>query len=122
MLSALILLVCTLLRTQVQADADPQYKAHDAIRTIPENVAPDSIYKRYQPYLKVTWGCVPFPAVDAEGFLSGGLKTSGTSDGDCRHNLGQIYVRAGWQHGKHGIMYSWFFPKEQFLNSVSRIA
>lgn len=122
MFSAFILLVFALLHLQVRADADPQYKAHDAIQSIPENVAANSIYKRYQPYLKVTWGCVPFPAVDAQGFLSSGLKSTGPYNGDCAHSLGQIYVRSGSHNGKQGIMYSWFFPKEQYWDSVSQIS
>lgn len=43
---------------------------HDKVEgfpeTIPSGVSGD-VYKAYQPYLKVDAGCVPFPAVDAEG-------------------------------------------------------
>ncbi|KAL2825707.1 hypothetical protein BJY01DRAFT_256175, partial [Aspergillus pseudoustus] len=43
---------------------------HDAVVGFPQTV-PDStlgeLYLAYQPYLYVESGCVPFPAVDAEG-------------------------------------------------------
>jgi len=43
---------------------------HDAVVGFPQTV-PNSVlgqnYLRFQPYLKVVNGCVPFPAVDAEG-------------------------------------------------------
>ena len=44
--------------------------AHDAVVGFPETVPDDNlgrIYLKYKPYLKVVNGCVPFPAVDAEG-------------------------------------------------------
>lgn len=43
---------------------------HDQVEGFPETVpssATGEVYKAYQPYLKVNNGCVPFPAVDAEG-------------------------------------------------------
>ena len=35
-------------------------------QTVPNNITGE-VYLAYQPYLKVVNGCVPFPAVDAEG-------------------------------------------------------
>lgn len=43
---------------------------HDQVEGLPETVPngiKGDVYKAYQPYLKVFEGCVPFPAVDAEG-------------------------------------------------------
>lgn len=43
---------------------------HDQVEGFPETVPSGTtgeVYKAYQPYLKVNSGCVPFPAVDAEG-------------------------------------------------------
>ena len=43
---------------------------HDKVQGFPETVpsgVSGNVYKAYQPYLKVDAGCVPFPAVDAEG-------------------------------------------------------
>lgn len=43
---------------------------HDKVVGLPESVPSGikgEVYKAYQPFLKVDEGCVPFPAVDAEG-------------------------------------------------------
>ena len=43
---------------------------HDAVVGFPETVPSGTLgqlYLKYKPYLKVVNGCVPFPAVDAEG-------------------------------------------------------
>ena len=35
-------------------------------------------------------------------------------DGDCDSSTGQVYARSGWlKNGNWGIMYSWYFPKNQ---------
>lgn len=44
--------------------------ASDAVVGFPETVPSGiegTLYLQYKPYLKVINGCVPFPAVDAEG-------------------------------------------------------
>jgi hypothetical protein len=74
----------------VEADA-PQVINHDEVRGFPDSTS--EFLKTYQPYLKVDSGCVPFPAVDAAGNVSGGLKPSGFASDGCSKNLGQIYVR-----------------------------
>lgn len=43
--------------------------AHDKVQAFPEAV-PDkygSLYKKYHPFLEVASGCVPYPAVQANG-------------------------------------------------------
>ncbi|KAL4932501.1 NPP1 family protein [Aspergillus undulatus] len=93
---------------------------HDAVTGFAETVPSGTIgeqYLAYQPYLKVVNGCVPFPAVDAEGNTSGGLEPSGTPSGDCDSSTGQIYARSTMADGTEGtygagIMYSWYFPKD----------
>lgn len=43
---------------------------HDAVVGFPETVPSTiegSLYLKYKPYLEVFNGCVPFPAVDADG-------------------------------------------------------
>ncbi|MQW59523.1 NPP1 family protein [Sinorhizobium meliloti] len=86
---------------------------HDKVRGFPDSTS--GFLKTFQPSLKVIRGCVPFPAVDAAGNVSGGLKPSGIASGGCSRSLGQIYVRAREYQGECGVMYSWFFPKEQNL-------
>ncbi|KAJ5499425.1 hypothetical protein LT330_000299 [Penicillium expansum] len=70
-------------------------------------------YLAYQPKLKVVNGCVPFPAVDANGNTNAGLKPSGSSNGGCSSSTGQVYVRSGTSGGKNALMYSWYFPKDE---------
>ena len=44
--------------------------AHDAVVGFPETAPSGTtgqLYLKYKPHLKVVNGCVPFPAVDAEG-------------------------------------------------------
>ncbi|KAL9088935.1 MAG: hypothetical protein Q9165_005992 [Trypethelium subeluteriae] len=81
-------------------------------QTVPNNLT-GTLYLKYKPYLYVANGCVPFPAVDAEGNVSGGLAPSGASNGDCSSSTGQVYARAGTYNGDYAIMYSWFMPKDE---------
>ncbi|MFC0214630.1 NPP1 family protein [Paenibacillus chartarius] len=69
--------------------------------------------KLFQPTLKVTNGCVPFPAVDAQGNTSGGLSPTGGSDAGCSSSTGQVYSRSTWYNGVWAIMYAWYFPKDE---------
>lgn len=68
--------------------------------------------KRFQPYLKVYHGCVPFPAVDQQGNTNAGLQTSGSPNGNCSSSRGQVYSRSAWHNGVWAIMYAWYFPKD----------
>ncbi|KAL2826322.1 putative NPP1 domain protein [Aspergillus cavernicola] len=94
--------------------------AHDAVVGFPETVPTGSIgdlYLAYQPYLEVINGCVPFPAVDADGNTSGGLEPTGSPSGGCSSSTGQIYARSTISDGTastygNAIMYSWYFPKD----------
>nr|WP_246767427.1 NPP1 family protein [Rhizobium leguminosarum] len=85
---------------------------HDKVQGFPDSSA-DSLLKTFQPFLKVFTGCVPFPAVDAAGNVSGGLKPSGAMEGHCSKNTGQVYGRAEMFKGLCANMYAWYFPKEQ---------
>ncbi|KAF4553353.1 Hypothetical protein D9617_7g030800 [Elsinoe fawcettii] len=88
---------------------------HDAVVGFPQtvpNTALGQLYLRYKPFLQVQNGCVPYPAVDAQGNTGGGLATSGSSNGDCASSPGQVYARSGTSNGRFGIMYAWYFPKD----------
>ncbi|KAJ3054239.1 hypothetical protein HK097_002355 [Rhizophlyctis rosea] len=119
-LSAIALVVLA-----ASSDAAPSIKKravinHDAVVGFPEIVpsgTTGSVYKAFKPYLEVTNGCVPFPAVDSQGNTSGGLSTSGSPNGGCSSNLGQIYVRSTSVSNRpngatHALLYSWYFPKD----------
>ncbi|KAG7375415.1 hypothetical protein PHYPSEUDO_001328 [Phytophthora pseudosyringae] len=56
--------------------------------------------------------CVPYPAVNAAGEVTGGLKGTNGNDA-CRYaTMGsQVYGRAGWYKDMWVIMYAWYFPK-----------
>ncbi|KAG1707156.1 hypothetical protein DVH05_026352 [Phytophthora capsici] len=56
--------------------------------------------------------CAPFPAVNAAGEVTGGLKGTNGNDA-CKYALkgAQVYGRAGWHKDLWAIMYSWYFPK-----------
>ncbi|KAE8998121.1 hypothetical protein PF005_g13660 [Phytophthora fragariae] len=70
---------------------------------------------KFKPSLYIINGCHPYPAVNAAGETSGGLKASGKPNGDCKGSgLGsQVYGRAAWHKDLWAIMYAWYFPKEQ---------
>lgn len=102
------------------ADATPrstvgQVIGHDRVVGFAEVEAvtlDQRLAKRFQPYLAVKTGCVPFPVVDADGNTGGGLAPTGSSSGGCSSHTGQVYTRAGWQDGAYAIMYAWYFPKD----------
>ncbi|KAG7395152.1 hypothetical protein PHYBOEH_004177 [Phytophthora boehmeriae] len=68
----------------------------------------------FKPLLRMTNGCAPYPAVNAAGETSAGLKGTGSHNGGCEGStLGsQVYGRAGWHGDLWAIMYAWYFPKD----------
>ncbi|KAF7895743.1 uncharacterized protein EAF01_009705 [Botrytis porri] len=91
--------------------------SHDSINPWPENVPGNALgntLKKFEPFLHIAHGCQPYSAVDGYGNTSGGLQDSGSPSGGCRdQSKGQTYVRGGWSGGRYGIMYAWYFPKDQ---------
>lgn len=89
---------------------------HDAVvgfdEAVPDNSEGD-LMLAYKPYLKVFNGCVPFPAVDADGNTSGGLSPTGDSNAGCSSSTGQVYARASTYEEYFAIMYSWYMPKDE---------
>ncbi|KAK1999966.1 necrosis inducing protein [Colletotrichum falcatum] len=95
--------------------------AHDAVVGFPETVPSGvvgALYLKYKPYLYVVNGCVPFPAVDAAGNTGGGLSPTGSSNGGCSSNIGQVYARGGSYNGRYGIMYSYYMPKDSPVSGM----
>ncbi|RKF21160.1 necrosis-inducing protein [Altericroceibacterium spongiae] len=93
------------------ANARAAVIAHDTVQ--PLSAAAQEYLFKFQPELKVEDGCVPFPAVDADGNSSGGLRPSGARNGDCASSVGQVYVRAHHYDSLCAVMYAWYFPKDQ---------
>ncbi|MGO6819650.1 NPP1 family protein [Rhizobium brockwellii] len=92
---------------------------HDDVKGFPDSTS--GYLKAFQPYLKVFTGCVPFPAVDAEGNIGAGLKPSGAMDGHCSRSIGQVYVRSEKFRGQCATMYAWYFPKEQNVDGAGNL-
>lgn len=85
--------------------------AHDQVQPI--GASASALEKYYQPLLYVTdKGCVPYPAVDVAGDVSGGLAASGSPNGSCTSSVGQIYSRYTTYDNMCAVMYSWFMPKD----------
>jgi hypothetical protein len=84
---------------------------HDQVQPIYTGASDLELY--YQPRLAIAdKGCDPYPAVDANGHVSGGLAPDGSSDGDCTRSVGQVYSRYTRYDNKCAIMYAWFMPKD----------
>lgn len=93
--------------------------AHDAVKPFPENAGEKDVGKlvmKYKPFLKVIDGCVPFPAVNAQGQTSGGLQDTGSMNGGCSKSTGQVYARIGAAGNRLAVMYAWYFPKDMTLD------
>jgi Necrosis inducing protein (NPP1) len=83
---------------------------HDQVRAIP--TGGEAYMYTFQPKLSVYGGCVPFPAVQSDGHWNAGLESTGSANGGCSSNGGQIYSRVAVVGGYCGVMYSWYFPKD----------
>ncbi|KAG7387759.1 hypothetical protein PHYBOEH_008142 [Phytophthora boehmeriae] len=91
---------------------------HDQVEPIaqPEHVTDvEKAAVSLKPALEIKGGCHPFPAVNAAGLTSGGLKGTGGTSGCEEAPLGsQVYGRAARYQDKWAIMYAWYFPKGWF--------
>ncbi|KXH31548.1 NPP1 domain-containing protein [Colletotrichum simmondsii] len=67
---------------------------------------------RFNPFLYVSGGCDPYPAVDATGNLGEGLRPTGGGRSGCdAGGTAQVYVRGGQSQDRTGIMFSYYMPK-----------
>ena len=55
----------------------------------------------------------------ADAGSSGGLSPTGSSNGGCSSNTGQVYARSASFNNAFAIMYSWYMPKVSLLPSRS---
>ncbi|QSZ35401.1 hypothetical protein DSL72_008271 [Monilinia vaccinii-corymbosi] len=90
---------------------------HDAVVPFLETIPNDRMgitLKKFQPFVAISSGCQPYPAVDKDGNTSGGLQDTGNISAGCRdQSKGQMYARGAWYKGRYAIMYSIFMPKDQ---------
>ncbi|GMF12903.1 unnamed protein product [Phytophthora lilii] len=102
----------------VAVNADVKMINHDQVQPFAQPEPTTDSEKtaiKYKPQLHISYGCHPYPAVQADGSVSAGLKWAGWADGDCKgSDLGsQVYSRSDWYKDKWAIMYAWYFPKGQ---------
>ncbi|KAG7398867.1 hypothetical protein PHYBOEH_010191 [Phytophthora boehmeriae] len=75
----------------------------------------------FKPTLNIHSGCHSFPAVNAEGETTGGLKPTGDTEGCRDAPLGsQVYGRGAWYQDYWAIMYSWYYPKGYWASFTTR--
>lgn len=90
--------------------------ALDQIQPFPQPEAkstPEKAAVKFKPQIIVSEGCYSFPAVNADGETTAGLKIEGISDGLCKggEKGSQVYGRATWHREKWVVMYVWHFPR-----------
>ncbi|OWZ01589.1 Necrosis inducing protein NPP1, partial [Phytophthora megakarya] len=90
---------------------------HDKVQPFPQPEPITDAEKaavKFKPALAVKSGCHPYPAVNAAGETSAGLKGTGAPDGKCGGSPfgSQVYSRSTWYQDKWAIMYAWYFPKD----------
>ncbi|ETO81260.1 hypothetical protein F444_04395 [Phytophthora nicotianae P1976] len=98
---------------------------HDKIEPIPQP-EPVTISQKaaikFKPQLYTSEiACVSFPAVNAAGEVTGGLKGTNGNDA-CKYapKGSQVYGRAGWYKDLWAIMYTWYFPKGFWMDFPTR--
>ncbi|KAJ8552193.1 hypothetical protein ON010_g10354 [Phytophthora cinnamomi] len=74
---------------------------HDQVKPFaqlaPTNASEKAAIK-FKPQLHISYGCHPYPAVQADGSVSDGLKWGGKADGKCKGSGwgSQVYSRSAW--------------------------
>uniref|UniRef100_K3X206 Uncharacterized protein n=1 Tax=Globisporangium ultimum (strain ATCC 200006 / CBS 805.95 / DAOM BR144) TaxID=431595 RepID=K3X206_GLOUD len=97
--------------------------SHDQVVPFAEPT-PSSAYEKlavkFKPQIHISNGCHPYPAVDAAGNTSGGLKPSGSQSAGCKGSGWgtQVYGRGAAYNGVYGLMYSWYFPKDSPITGL----
>ncbi|KAE8876466.1 hypothetical protein PF005_g28357 [Phytophthora fragariae] len=84
---------------------------HDQVVPFPQSTATstaNSAALKFKPQVFINSGCHPYPAVNAAGDTSDGLKPSGSADAGCKGSGygSQVYGRSTLYNNKWAIMYS----------------
>ncbi|OWZ01661.1 hypothetical protein PHMEG_00026908 [Phytophthora megakarya] len=98
---------------------------HDKVQPIPQPepvTVSEKVAVEFKPRLIVRENlCVSFPAINAAGEVTGGLKGTNGNDACTNAPLGsQVYGRAGWYKDVWAMMYAWYFPKGFWAGFPSR--
>ncbi|KAJ8544374.1 hypothetical protein ON010_g11894 [Phytophthora cinnamomi] len=105
--------ICLFAVVNAQSSSIPHNEVQPFVQPVPVTDSEKAAVK-FKPQLKISDGCHPYPAVQANGSVSAGLKwTFIGQSGDCGGSpLGsQIYARSSWYSDVWAIMYAWYFPK-----------
>ncbi|KAG7387438.1 tRNA (adenine(58)-N(1))-methyltransferase catalytic subunit trmt61a [Phytophthora boehmeriae] len=83
---------------------------HDKVQPIAEPTpvtVSEKTAVKFKPMLTIESGCDSFPAINAAGEVTGGLKGTGGTSG-CKVSLlgSQVYGRAAWHNDIWAIMYA----------------
>ncbi|OWZ19575.1 hypothetical protein PHMEG_0006156 [Phytophthora megakarya] len=99
---------------------------HDKIEPFPQPepvTVSEKAAIKFKPQLEIYEAvCVSFPAVNAAGQVTGGLKGTNGNDA-CKYapKGSQVYGRSGWYKDLWAMMYAWYFPKAfSWLGSPTR--
>ncbi|KAM0327611.1 hypothetical protein ACHAQA_005904 [Verticillium albo-atrum] len=115
MLPSTILSVLAFAGSAIAQWGPPGTVNHDSLNPVRDTLGSNgAIIRKFQPLLHIAHGCQPYTAVNSNNQISGGLQDSGTVAGGCRDtSKGQTYVRTMNLNGRFGIMYAWYWPKDQ---------
>ncbi|OWY95091.1 Necrosis inducing protein NPP1 [Phytophthora megakarya] len=109
-LPAVVVLYCALFYSVCSGTIN-----HDQVQPIaqPEPVTiSEKAAVKYKPQLFIEAGCASFPAVNAAGEITGGLKgTKGTDRCENAPLGSQVYGRSSWYQDRWAMVYAWYFPK-----------
>nr|AUD40039.1 Nep1-like protein Pc553546 [Phytophthora capsici] len=109
------LVLCFALLSSVRGDDTTNTIDHDQVKPFPQPepvTISEKAAVKYKPQLEIGDGCVSFPAVNAAGEITGGLKGTKDTEACTEAPLGsQVYGRSTWFQDKWAMMYSWYFPK-----------
>ncbi|GMF22851.1 unnamed protein product [Phytophthora fragariaefolia] len=118
--SVLLATIATIALSTAQAGSIDHDKIQPFAQSEPVTISEKAGVK-YKPSLYIEDGCHSYPAVNAAGETSSGLKGTGSLDGGCKgSSLGsQVYGRAVWYKDLWAIMYTWYFPKEMQYGALT---
>ncbi|EEY63535.1 NPP1-like protein [Phytophthora infestans T30-4] len=106
-----LLVQCFALLSSTRAGTINHDQVQPFAQPVPVTIAERAAVK-FKPQLYITQGRVSFPAVNAAGETSGGLKVTKGTEGCSEAPLGsQVCGRSTWYQDKWAMVFAWYFPK-----------